>query len=85
MTLPKWDDLHAVPFLIATQQPSPAQNRSSCPFSPQKLYCPKAFFATYDRRLLLLTHHLNAFLKPSDDFRAKIGDQTHLTVLGLQN
>jgi len=38
MTLPKWDDLHAVPFLIATQQPSPAQNRSSCPFSPQKLY-----------------------------------------------
>jgi hypothetical protein len=43
MTLPKWDDLHAVPFLIATQQPSPAQNRSSCPFSPQKLYCPKAF------------------------------------------
>jgi hypothetical protein len=43
MTLPKWDDLHAVPFLIATQQPSPAQNRSSCPFSPQKLYCPKVF------------------------------------------
>ncbi len=75
MTLLKWDDLHSVPFLIAAQKPSPAQNRLSCLFSPQKLCRQKALSPhIYDRRLLLLTLHPNNLLKPSDDFRAKIGD-----------